>query len=494
MKRLAYILLLLLLVTSAAAEDSIRIRSCNTGKNRGHALTRSISRTTNNARIGNKRQMVVLASFADKQFKSPNPLQLWDRIFNETGFAEDKFNGSIHDYFYDQSYGKFQLQFDLHHVSLANNRVKYASTVEDDDNSQYLVYDIVDTLINRGSIDWSPYDWDDDGYIDQIIIIFAGMGQNSGGGPNTIWPHHGFLTWHTDGHTKTVTSKGKSFTINRYCCIQEENSRGEYGSFGTICHEYSHCFDLPDIYYGSTQIVGKWDLMDYGNYNGDGFRPCNYSAFERMLMGWIDVQELSSPTEINNMAAMTDSPQAYLIRNNGYSSEYYIIENRQQKGWDSDLPASGLIIFHIDYDETVWKDLTQNINDPKAGSEGIYRYTIIPANNQTSVGTQKEWAYPHETNNSLTNLSSPAAILYHANTDNTFLMSKPISNIRVENGLAGFSFMAGSPSGIATIPTESLSQEAIYDLYGRRLNTSAIKPGLYIIKYKNGETKKVVLH
>lgn len=87
------------------ADDSIRIRSCNIGKRASHALTRSTKQNNSANYIGNKRQLVVLAAFADKTFTDVNPLQLWNRIFNEEGFSEEKFKGSVHDYFYDQSYG-----------------------------------------------------------------------------------------------------------------------------------------------------------------------------------------------------------------------------------------------------------------------------------------------------------------------------------------------------------------------------------------------------
>lgn len=489
MKRFAHTILLLLLVISTMADDSIRIRSCNIGKRASHALTRSTKQNNSANYIGNKRQLVVLAAFADKTFTDVNPLQLWNRIFNEEGFSEEKFKGSVHDYFYDQSYGKFQIQFDLHYVKMPNNSAKYASTTTDDENSQYLVYDIVDSLTNRGNIDWTPYDWDNDGNIDQIIIIYAGKGQQAGGGTNSIWAHHWFLSWHTDGHTKTVNSGGKSYTVDRYCCVNELDSRGGYGSFGTICHEYSHCFNLPDLYYGSKIIIDKWDLMDGGNYNGNGFRPCNYSAFERKLMGWMDIQELSDATEIRNMAALADEPQAYLVRNNNYSNEFYIIENRQQKGWDTELPNSGLIIFHIEHDEKIWQDITNFINTNEKK-----RYYIIPANNNTSIAELKDWPYPYELNDSLTNLSEPAATLLHPNTDDSYMMSKPITNIHLENGLASFTFMGGTPTGINATAPQSLKPEAIYDLYGRRLNANEVKPGLYIIKYKNGESRKVVIN
>ena len=122
---------------------------------------------------GSRRQLVVLAAFADLKFRQQDPLPVWNRIFNEVGYQEGSYVGSVHDYFYDQSYHQFDLAFDLYYVEVPGNRVKYRSTQSDDENSKYLIYDIVDELITR-NIDWSQYDWNKDGEIDQLLVIYAG--------------------------------------------------------------------------------------------------------------------------------------------------------------------------------------------------------------------------------------------------------------------------------------------------------------------------------
>ena len=385
-----------------------------------------------NPLIGDRRQLVVLVAFKDRSFKEKNPLALWDRVFNEVGFSESDFKGSVRDYFYDQSYGQFRLTFDTYHVTLADNCSKYHSNEDDDENSKYLVADVVDSLLKR-HLDWSPYDWDGDGYVDQLLILYAGKGMNDGGGDNSIWPHQYRMSWHGT-ELPEVPAGARTLKVDSYCCIQEITRSGSYGVFGTICHEYSHCFGLPDFYNGSILYVGTWDLMDYGNNNGSGYCPPGYSAHERMLMGWLTPVELKEPADINQMAALSDEPIAYLIRNDGYSQEYYIVENRQKSGWDSQLPGSGIVVFHVDYDEKEWLFGVPNSNNRK-------RYTIFPANNKTSRTSANGWSYPYLGNDSLTNHSLPAATLLNANTDGKKLMSKPLTAMSVANGLASFTFM-----------------------------------------------------
>ena len=431
-------MLLLTTCLPSAADDSILVRNCRPQLQKGmlpasHRALRQSGGETNKM-VGERRQLVVLVSFSDQSFMDDDPLTLWGRIFNEHHFNESPFVGSVHDYFYDQSYGKFDLTFDMQLVELSESRVKYRSTQSDDENSKYLVNDLVDELSTR-DIDWSLYDWDEDGYIDQLLIVYAGKGMNAGGDSNTIWPHQWWLSWHTDSEVRTVTSGGKDYTVDCYCCVQELYVHNDYASFGTICHEYSHCFGLPDFYNGSTSYVKRWDLMDYGNNGDNGFCPCGYSSYERMFMGWLTPLELTEDVTVTDMPQLNEEPIAYLVRNDGHADEYYLLENRQQTRWDHSLPASGFVVFHVDYDADVWAYEMPNSSRRK-------RYTIIPANNSTSVWKETGWPYPFQDNNLLTNDSQPAATLNNANTDGSMLMNKSLTAISVTDGYASFNFSA----------------------------------------------------
>ncbi|MBO4451787.1 MAG: M6 family metalloprotease domain-containing protein [Bacteroidaceae bacterium] len=422
--------------------------------------------------VGTRHQLVVLVSFADLKFLEEDPLPLWNRIFNEVGYHEDGYVGSVHDYFYDQSYHQWNLMFDLQYIGLDESRVKYKSYYGDpyDENSKYLIYDIVDVLLKR-NIDWSLYDWDEDGEIDQLLVVYAGKGMNIDGDNNTIWPHQWWLSEHDNCQPRTVSSGGKNYLIDTYCVVMETaNSSGVYTAFGTLCHEYSHCLGLPDFYNGSTSIVRDWDIMDYGCYNGQSFCPCNYSAHERMFMGWLTPNELQTKTSVTNIPSLDKAPVAYLVRNDGWADEYYILENRQQQGWDAYLPGSGLIVFHVDYDEQLWIIGTPNSDSNKP------RYRIIPANNKTSTTSMsmKGWGYPYvggdDINNALTNNTLPVAKVNHKNIDGSYYMSKPITNISVTDGLACFDFFADE-TGIKSLSSSvSQGKEDIFNISGQRLS------------------------
>lgn len=475
---------------------------CRTGLNTAQTRVRHRAAATDSATavqyIGDRRQLVALVSFPDRGFSKENAeedaqtteirtLRTWNRIFNEEHFDEAPFYGSVHDYFSDQSYGKLNLQFDLHYVEVSDSCSKYKSTELDDENSKYLVQDVVKFLEQR-QIDWSRYDWNNDGEVNQLLIVYAGKGMNDGGGSNTIWPHQGWLSEHEDCQSIVVGSGNTQRVVDSYCCVQELTRENTYGVFGTICHEFSHCLGLPDIYYGSYSFLDKWDLMDSGNYNEGGFRPCGYSGFERMEMGWITPTELTEPVSITGMNPLATHPEAYIIRNDSYRDEYYVVENRQQVSWDEPLPGSGIIIFHVNYDPE-WKRYTvPNVPSGRNAKKNLY---IIAANNTVpapptylSPRATAYWGYPYLENDSLTNSSAPASVTINPCIGGQKLMSKPIYNMAVTDGLASFSFMKRDAPSAITTPASSAPKGTYTILY--------TLGNIAIVRYANGAVRKIM--
>ena len=491
------LLLLLSSVLTAAGEDAVRQRGCRRPGAQARSLWQqqpSLARKAHSLRratpgshyIGERHQLTVLASFADQSFAQEDPVPTWERILNAHDYTEEPFYGSVHDYFYSQSYGQFDVTFDIVHIPLASARSRYRSTRADDENSQFLVIDLAEQLQTL-NIDWSLYDWDADGYVDQLLVIYAGKGSSYGGfggGTDAIWPHQYWLSKHIDTATQdfcqpyTVTDAyGVDYKIDSYCAVNELYRDDSYGSFGTICHEYSHCFGFPDFYYGSgTSVVDEWDLMDYGNNNRGGFCPPGYSAHERWFMGWLTLTELSEPATVAAMPALGTASQAYLIRNDARPDEYYVVENRQQQGWDQSLPGSGLVVFHVDYDYDLWTGYQEAIN-----SSSRKRYSIVPANNRTSTSYSYGWAYPYDDNDQLTDTSTPAATLLYANTSGDRLMGKPLTRISLTDGLASFDFMGGHTAVRPIFSAAPLTAPRV--LY-------SLGP-VSIVRLANGEIKKV---
>lgn len=391
--------------------------------------------------VGTKKGLIILVEFADTKFWEDHTPTLYQRIANEEGFNEMGFSGSVKDYFKDQSYGQFELDFDIAGpVTLPNNYSYYGGPINGQNDNPTALGEMVISACEAidNDIDFTNYDWDGDGEVDQVFILYAGHGEASWDDPNTIWPHE----WNIHSALgKTLTLDGVK--IDTYACScelgvkTENNKRVEcIDGIGTICHEFSHCLGLADMYdtsYSGYYGMGNWDLMDQGSYNGDGYLPANYTSYERMYAGWIEPTELKENCEISSMKDLASSGEAYIIYNDNNKNEYYLLENRQLTGWDAGLPNSGLLILHVDFDATVWK---QNL----VNSTSRQRCTIFIADNNPNENDAGD-IYPYSYNNSLTNTSTPAATLNNMNTDGSKYMNKSIRNItRNGDGTVSFTF------------------------------------------------------
>ena len=93
----------------------------------------------------------------------------------------------------------------------------------------------------------------------------------------------------------------------------------------------------------------------------------------------------------------------------------------------------------------------------------------------------------------LTNTSHQDAggTLFNKNTDGTFSMNKPVTDITESNGLISFQFMGGDDtSSIKDVGTKET--EASFFTINGILATPPLKSGIYI-KKQEGSTQKVLV-
>ena len=411
-----------------ACPDNIIKKSLLTGANGSTSLTRASSY------MGKKRCLILLAQFSDKKFTMNDPKAFYNRVANEPGFSEGNFKGSVADYFKAQSNGKFEMNFDVMGPYTLGEQAFYGKNEggQQDVNVQAMISGCLGKAAAEG-IDFSPYDWDGDGQMEMVFVVYAGRGEATGGGDDTIWPHKGRMTNPVKCGNKTLTN---------YACSNELSVSNEVDGIGTICHEFSHCFGYPDAYdtnYTGLYGMGTWDLMCQGNYNGNGFTPAGYTAYEKYAAGWITPIELKENTSVSGMKPLAEGGDAYIFKNPNNSDEYYLIENRQKKGWDAGLAGSGIIINHIDYNLKAW-----NYNIPNSRMAGVNdheRITLIPADNVKSDKNEENDPWPYGNKNRLANNTTPACDTYNLNTDGTKLMNIILSDMAIAaDGTASFTF------------------------------------------------------
>lgn len=440
---------------------------------------RAVRRKANVTNIfqGTKKGLIILAQFTDSKFQSGHDRALYNKIANAENYTDNGFKGSVKDYFKAQSAGQFELDFDVVGICQLKNPCSYYGGNDaytgDDLHAGEMVAEACQWAATQG-VDFSKYDWDGDGEVDQVFVLYAGKGEANGGAVSTVWPHEYALSYSDYG--KSLSLSG--VIVDTYACSAELNGYGKLDGIGTFCHEFSHCMGFPDLYdtgYSGWFGMGDYDLMCAGNYNGDGKCPAGYSAYEKHECGWLTYQDVTNIEEDLNVAglkAISEDGGAYVLKNKAHEDEYYIVENRQNTGWDAYLPSEGVMITHVDYDANIWL-----YNTPNAPGEyydehdNVYyndhqRLTIFRAGRSTSDDGVTSDLYPYNTNNSLTAESNPAATLYNKNSDGTKYMHVDITDISVaSDGTASLTFSKADRSSGGTDPDTPVTPSGSVLLY-----------------------------
>lgn len=455
---------------------------------------------------GVKKGLVVLVDFKNKKFADGHDLEYYKNVINGKDFSDEEegYVGSVRDYFLAQSNGQFELDFDVvGPVTMSKNSGYYGNdgAYQKDEKVYEMIKEACDGIQDK--VNLKDYDWDGDGEADQVFFLYAGLGQASGGSPGTIWPHESELRYWPCGVLSYPTGK-----INTYACANElqpetqGSSRYISAGIGTICHEFSHCLGFADMYDttgGGGYGMSVFDVMDQGSYNGNGFVPCNYTAFERIYAGWVEAIELESPATVKDMKSVSDYGRPFIMYNYKNTNEYFLLENRQNTGWDKGLYGSnGLLIVHVNYVPSRWAN-----NSVNASNEKIQCCTVVNADGSrenTQYSLQGD-LYPYEVkgvtmNDEFTDESEPAAKLYTKNSDNSYALGIPITQIKRSKGSVSFLVCGGDDKNVidntfngvvdgingVTVANKA-ADNRIYSIDGRYLGTdaSALGKGIYVV-------------
>jgi len=455
---------------------------------------------------GVKKGLVVLVDFKNKKFADGHDLEYYKNVINGKDFSDEEegYVGSVRDYFLAQSNGQFELDFDVvGPVTMSKNSGYYGGdgAYQKDEKVYEMIKEACDGIQDK--VNLKDYDWDGDGEADQVFFLYAGLGQASGGSAGTIWPHESELRYWPCGVLSYSTGK-----INTYACANElqpetqGSSRYISAGIGTICHEFSHCLGFADMYDttgGGGYGMSVFDVMDQGSYNGNGFVPCNYTAFERIYAGWVEAIELIDPATVKDMKSVSDYGRPFIMYNYKNTNEYFLLENRQNTGWDKGLYGSnGLLIVHVNYVPSRWAN-----NSVNSSAEKIQCCTVVNADGSrenTQYSLQGD-LYPYEVkgvtmNDEFTDESEPAAKLYNKNTDNSYALGIPITQIKRSKGSVSFLVCGGDANNVidntfngvvdginGVTVAKKTADNRIYSIDGRYLGTdaSALGKGIYVV-------------
>ena len=360
-------------ITTEAAEMRAVSRSMQQGA--------QLKATTKQYDYNNFRGLVLLVEFNDCPFSRSDYATIVNDMINAknfTGFmntgvipSKIEYTGSVRDYFYDNSFGKFDPQFDV----VGPVKVDYSMyDPQAVSGVRPIVLAAYNAAYNNFDVDFSKYDCDNDGYVDMIYLIFSGAGANfAGNDQRFVWPH-----------ASSYTKKFDGVYTSRYACSTELYGAPEnklIDGIGTICHEFSHCLGLADEYDtdydgsgGQSLTPNGWSVMSGGSYFNYARTPVGYSLFQRYQSGF------AVPTVIENAGEYTlesiDATNTGYRLNTPTKKEYFLLENRRKTKWNSPLPGEGMLIFRVDSTSTTpWYNNTVNCN-PKHNYYELLRASV----------------------------------------------------------------------------------------------------------------------
>ena len=402
--------------------------------------------------VGEVHAPVILVGFQGKPFTKTK--EDFEALMNQPNYTAGGVTGSVYDYFLASSYGQLQFSVDVFGPYTLSQDIGYYDN-NAGGSSQYMAMEGV-MAANDDGCDFSLYDVDNDGYVDGIHFIFAGHGQEAGApAGQAIWSHAWSL-W------TTLILDGKQ--IYRYSCSPEfRGSTGSYMTYiGVIAHELSHVFGLPDLYDtdyegsgGNAVDMGSWDIMASGSWNDSGRTPAYHSAWCKGFLGWVTPITLSS-TETITIPNPEIEGVSYRI-NTATPNEYFLIENRQQTAWDAHIPGSGMLIYHVDENNSGWND---NCINCRPSRRGLYVKQANGGASSTS-GHGSSTPYPIANNANFMDVSIPNSKSWAGvNTE------KPITEIthNPEERTVTFNFMDNDVKLVQTIA--NISNRGTVEGYG----------------------------
>jgi M6 family metalloprotease-like protein len=394
---------------------------------------------------GTPKSLVILVNFSDKSYVVPTPQTAFTNLLNQSGYSANGGTGSARDYFMAASLGKFAPQFDVVGPYTLPNTLDYYGendASKNDKNPQQMIIDAC-TQANANGVDFTQYDTDNDGMVDNIFVYYAGYNEAEGGAANTIWPHRWSLA--------NFNNKFDDKIVYDYACTSElnSNSGSNMCGIGTFSHEFGHVLGLPDYYHtadasGNKSSLDYWHIMDAGAYNNKGRTPPTYTAYDRFYLGWFTPQEINTANNYTLLPlyqgtttpANTDQ-QAYILSAathnlNGVNpspSEFFMVEYRKKTGWDAYLPGEGMLIWHVDYDANAWADNSPN------------NYT---GSSQTYASHMRMYLQPLRGNTATPGAAFSSGYFVPIFWDGTYLKREITDIVKTANNLT-FNLMGGLP-------------------------------------------------
>jgi M6 family metalloprotease-like protein len=400
------------------------------------------------------RVLVIAAAFSDINYTTP------------LSTLKTEFFGGVASYYHEISYGSITLQGDIYGwYKLPYPEAHYGRdclSIDDADCSgadgSWQVAQDAATLAQK-DVDFKNYNY--------YVFIHSGNGQESSGVKDDVWS----VTYLGGVLVQTSTK-----TISKFEIVPEVEAAGAVPE-GVFTHEFGHQLGLPDLYntYNGKTILGPWSLMDKGLWNGNppGSSPGHMEAWSKIQLGFISGSMLAianggttntytiDPTEVaSNKVHAVEIP----VESSLTPAHYYLVEVRASIGFDSALPATGVLISYVDSTASVGRvrimdghpnvpdlnDATWNVGQTFTDTGHTFSVTVTgQSGNSYQVTVNRGGGPPPPIQNQtyvdlgITSISSQPQVVTVPNTTVTLNVqisnsgTQAVSNVQVEADLDG---------------------------------------------------------
>ncbi len=431
--------------------------------------------------------IAIMLNFTDEDFDSGNDKAHFEQLLNGTT------GNTMRTYYREISYGQFDIEVDvvgpfasIHHMAYYGGDDHGLDTGDGPVAREISEMAREAVQLADPTVDFSKYDVDDDLRIDALFIIHAGPGQEGGGPSDAIWSHK----------SNIMPGEPVDGVWARPYSTEPENGR-----VGVFAHEFGHILGLPDLYDsdfggsgGESDGIGKWGLMASGSWNGAGNSPAHLCAWAKIELGWVEPQIVTSDLSLFRLEVppVWNNTVIYKIWAHDPSqdtTEYFLVENRQQSGFDTQLPGAGILIWHIN--ETapanrnpnrLMVDLEEADGNEELITFGGFKGQAGDAWKNTVTGFR--------------NTTTPNSTSY--NTSDTFVWVWNISGISADGNMSiGFNEIYSGPTGIFI--SDPVSNTTIKDVYDFILSDTYFPDedvgsdndgnnGSYVLEYRKTNT------
>lgn len=344
------------------------------GGNLPVAPPRPPSFTTTGQRVG----LVLLASFPDRPQDVTITRSQVDAYCNEPDYTGFSNATSVYGYFLKQSNGTLQYNCIVTaYFTAANNRSYYTDpAVSYGTRARELIREGL-AVLDAAGFDFTECDADGNGVIDGVNCFYAGSRVNAWA--EGLWPHKSSTSW--SGFTAHGLSTGFQYQITNI---------GNALSLGTFCHENGHMLcGFPDLYSynGNAARIANYSLMA----SSGSKHPVNVDAYLKLHAGWADVVDLDSSSH-QWCAVQVDRNYFYRYRNPAESREYFLIELRDNTGYEGPYafggsvnPTAGVVVYHArENGRNTYSSIFTSLNPTNVYSTP-YELMVVEANPAASV-------------------------------------------------------------------------------------------------------------